>query len=566
MALEHYFWNQLSDAWTDPDYRKVESLQNRQYWNDFLKRGNLFDTISLSREQLSVVQQRDKYLLVSGSAGSGKSITLLGRMFKAMVEESRPQRLLYVTYGTTLIEDARKRCKQSQLYRELYEKHSVHLMTFHQTVRKILRDANLVRIPVLRTTTTSTAREEGNVYRRSEAYLSKYMNSKAYQSLPRSRQLYKTHMKGFIRDEILWMKGNGFIEEEKYIACERIGRGNSPRLTLEQRKTVFEVFQGYERFRNEQWPGDYDPEDYALLLLQHIGRIPEELKYDHIYVDEMQDLQPMQLLTLSMLFKKSITITGDNKQRIYRRSPYSLKSLGIEVEGRRSKKLRVNFRSTEQNMKLARSLQFIDTENDREDDIRFVREGPKPEIRLYVDMHRQCNYLVNEIHKQRKDSPLASVAVIHRFDDDIWKINNSTLRLNLAKEFSLIGVDSYGKKFDYGQVKPPIFFTDPYSIKGLEFDYVYVVHFDRNHYPHQSKILEIDKRHGGVNSSSGYEQDLDSVLNEEKKLLYVALSRARQKTVLLCVGDRPSLLSPFIRDFQSRDYDNIGFNKTMFSK
>ncbi|TFE25599.1 UvrD-helicase domain-containing protein [Cohnella luojiensis] len=566
MAIENYFWNQLSDAWTDREYRKDAAVQNRHYWNSFLKAGNLFDTITLSREQLAVVQQRDKYLLVNGSAGSGKSVTLLGRMFKSMAEESRSQRLLYVTYSTTLIEDARKRCRQSPVYRDLQQNHTIHLMTFHQMVSELMKAVGLMRLESIRTTTVSTSREEDNVYRRTEAYLTNYMKSKEYKSLPRSRQLYTTHMDGFVRDEILWMKGNGFIDEKKYLECDRVGRGTNPRLTVEQRKTIFEIFQGYERFRNERWPGDYDPEDYALLLLQRIGKIPEALKYDHIYIDEMQDLQPMQILALSTLFKKSITMTGDDKQRIYRRSPFSLKALGIEVEGRRSKKLRRNFRSTKQNMKLARSIRFLDTENDREDDLIFVREGPKPEIRLYTEVSRMVNYLVQEVHKIRREDPKASVAIIHRYEGNQWKINNSSARIRLAREFSIIGVESYGRKFDYDKLNPPIFFTDAYSIKGLEFDYVFILHFDREHYPLQNKIKVIEKRHNGETGSNAFDQDLDSILNEEKKVLYVALSRARQKTIMLCVGEKPTYLSPFIRDFQSRDYENFGFNKTMFSR
>ncbi|WP_421617879.1 UvrD-helicase domain-containing protein [Brevibacillus sp. TJ4] len=566
MAIQHYFWNQLSEAWTDKEYQKDEALQNRHYWLSFLKTGNLFDKITLSREQLAVVQRRDKFLMINGSAGSGKSITLLGRMFKVMAEEKREQRLLYVTFGQTLIEDARKRSNQSQLYRDLKDNHTVHLKTFHQMVRDILMEANLMTLNLLRVSIGSIGRREDNVYRRTEAYLAKFLASKEYASLPRTRQLYKTHMEGFIRDEIFWMKGNGFIEEDKYLSCERVGRGTSPRLTVEQRKTVFEIFQGYERFRSEHWPEDYDQEDYALLLLKYIDSIPEQLKYDHIFIDEVQDLQPMQLLALNLLGKKSITMTGDHKQRIYRRTPYSLKALGIEIEGNRSRKLKINFRSTKQIMKLARSISFLDTDNDKESDLDFVREGPKPEIRLYQDTPKMVAYIVNEIKKARVHDPNATVAIIHRYDTDEWKTRNSSIRLTLERDFNVIGVENYGKKFNHDQEKPPLFFTDAFSVKGLEFDYVFILHFDREHYPIKQKMDEIKKRHGGDTSSEGYYQDEDSIINEEKKVLYVALSRAREKVVMFCVGEKPPFLSPFIRDFQSRDYDNYGFNKTMFSR
>ncbi|WP_243706210.1 UvrD-helicase domain-containing protein [Micromonospora sp. KC721] len=71
--------------------------------------------------------------------------------------------------------------------------------------------------------------------------------------------------------------------------------------------------------------------------------------YDHVVVDEAQDLHPAQWRVLRAAVvpgPDDLFITGDPHQRIYD-SRVSLNALGISVTGR-SSRLRVNYRSTEE--------------------------------------------------------------------------------------------------------------------------------------------------------------------------------------------------------------------------
>ena len=484
-----------------------------------------------------------------------------------MEQETTPKRILYGSFNITLIEDAKKRYRQSRKYDELKDKHTLHMNTFHYMAAKLLQEIGLANAQVIKTNLNEIKKHEDMITRRTMVLMENFMESTEHKMLPQEQRLYQTHKGTFLMDEILWMKANGYITEEQYCSrkLERTGRGNNPRLTHEQRKTIFHLYKEYHKMRDQYFHGVYDLEDYALLLLKHMEEIPDTLKYDYIFIDEVQDLQPMQLKALVKLTKKSIVLSGDSKQRIYKRSPYSYRELGLEIEGRKNRKLRTNYRSTKQIMSLASQLEFLDVENDREDDQKFVREGVKPEIRYYKESHTINRYLIKEIKEIRNRDPKASIAIIHRHDGNLNGFTQCEVRAALMREFSLITTEQYGKHFDYERSRKPIFYTDAFSVKGLEFDYVFILHFDREHYPNKQRIDELNKRSNDKNSK-GYLIDEDMIRNDEKKILYVVLTRARNKAVLLFTGPREFAISPFVRDFYSKDYEAIGFSKTKFSK
>ncbi|NNU94772.1 ATP-dependent helicase [Geobacillus sp. NFOSA3] len=534
-------------------------------WQNYFDAHGLLPNITLSPEQISVVQQEEDQMLINGSAGTGKSLTLIYKLLKVMEQENEPKRILYCSFNTTLIEDARKRIEQSHKFHEIKDKHTLHMKTFHNMATGILREIGFKNTEFLRVNLENLRRYEDTITRRTIALVDSFMESEEYKRLPPEQKLYKTHTGTFLMDEILWMKANGFITEESYYNCERVGRGNIPRLTKEQRRTIFYLYKKYQELLKKQFHDHLDLEDYALLLLKHFEDIPESLKYDYIFVDEVQDLQAMQLKALVGLTKKSIVVSGDPKQRIYKRSPFSYRDLGLYIEGRKTRNLRTNYRSTKQIMKLASSLQFLDEENDRLDDQRFVREGKKPSIYYFRHSKELTTHLVDQIRAIQKHDSDATIAVVHRHDADKYGVYQCPVFNELNRNFDVITTSQYARRFELNKQKKPIFFTDAFSVKGLEFDYVFLIHFDRDHYPNKKRIEELDQRAGDNKDSDSYNADLDTILNDEKKVLYVAITRAKKEVQLMYTGKNFRSISPFVRDFYKEDYDAFGFDSSIYS-
>lgn len=547
------------------DLSSAFAKRSARAWQNFFDAQGLLPDITLSPEQISVVQQEENQMLINGSAGSGKSLTLIYKLLKVMDQENQHRRILYCSFNTTLIEDAKKRIKQSEKYHDIKDKHTLHLMTFHNAAAGILNKIGVQNSQFQRVDIRNLRRNEESIYRRTYALVERYMSSEEYKRLPPERQLYQTHKGTFLMEEILWMKANGFITSDQYLNCERAGRGNNPRLTREQRHTVFTLFEQYHEMLKRDFNDHLDLEDYALLIVQYMGEIPDSLKYDYIFVDEVQDLQAMQLKALIALNKKSIVVSGDPKQRIYKRSPFSYRDLGLHIEGRKNKTLRTNYRSTKQIMELASTIQFLDTENDRMDNQKFVREGDPPSIYYFNKAAKLSQHLIDEIKGIQSDEPGASIAIIHRHDDDQNGVNQCPVFQALNRNFDVITTEKYGKRFDLDSIRKPVFYTDAFSVKGLEFDYIFLIHFDREHYPNKKKIDALDHRSGNSDKfSSNYQNDYDAILNDEKKVLYVALTRAKKSAQLLFTGDNHMKVSPFIRDFKKELFHAHGFKASIY--
>lgn len=540
-------------------------LRSAQLWQ-FKNNYDFLDFIKLSQEQIDIIEKKDAQMLINGSAGSGKSITLLYKMIKVMMDEKVPQRILYLTFNSTLVSDTYKRACLSEKFQEYRNYHEINIWTFHKMSYEILSKMGLKNVKNLNinidTIESFTNTICGRLYPIWEYYTNP--SQEGYRELEYSERLYSTHDVNFLAEEILWMKANGYVKKDDYLEIERNGRGNAPRLTKTQRNTIYKIFLEYERRKEDMYHGHMDLEDYALKLLENFNYIPEELYYDYIFVDEVQDLQAMQLKVLAKLAKRTIVIAGDSKQKIYKRSPHSYADLGINIIGNRNKTLTRTFRSTKQIVKLANSLSFADIERDKIHDIEEMAEGDMPEIHYYPKIKNQIRYIIKEIKKIHSMEEGATIAVIHREEDKILRRQKSYLRKQLEMNFRLIGVESYNRRFNYNDSKKPIFYTDIYSVKGLEFDYIFIVNFDKNNYPKKSKIIKVQKYHNIQSSDSGklYKQDKQDIEDEEKKLLYVAITRAKKNVFLTYSGERFMDISTYVKEFDTKDYIAHGFNKT----
>lgn len=515
--------------------------------------------IELSGTQKRVLNTEGKQIVIKGSAGSGKSIVLLYKLIKAMKEEKEPRKFLYMTYNQTLIDDIRKRAKLSTEYKKYAAIHQVDICTFHDYASRTLKGMGF-DVSSMWVNYSKVEKKRGNAYRRVAGLLSNYIkDGDKYDEIPKEERLFKSHDIEFIRDEILWMKSNGFIMKDKYMECGRAGRGNIPRLTKAQRNTVFKIFQDYRRTaRDGKW-GDniLDLEDYAILLHEKFEEIPEKYKYDFLFVDEVQDFDAMQLQFLISMSPKLLVLAEDPKQKIYKRSPHSYISMGIDMQNN-SRTLNENYRSTAEIMKLANSLDFEDSIKDSSR-IRYINNGPKPKVNLFKKFDKSLDYIGERIKAIHSENPKYTIAIIDREEEAKSVGNKSPIKQYLGRFASIMDIEKYGKSFEFNKDKQVVY-TDLYNVKGLEFDYVFVLQFDRDHYPLSKEVETFEKYikqddREEIEHKEKAGKDFQEMINREKKRLYVAMSRAKKELEIFCVGESEKSLSPFFNDFKKGDYE-----------
>ncbi len=227
-----------------------------------------------------------------------------------------------------------------------------------------------------------------------------------------------------------------------------------------------------------------DPEDNALLLRawqrrigKLIGRSHRPLSYRHIVIDEVQDFAPVEVRVLldSMQHESSITLAGDTQQHLMEHSGFTswpgfFRELGLD--GAEIETLKVSYRSSLQVMQFATSLLGDLVE---EDEIITTRSGPPVELFRLTDRGACVAFLSDVLRDLMHAEPMASVAVLtpnpHASDLYFEGLSRADLpRLRRIRD----------GEFPF---KAGIEVTEVTQVKGLEFDYVIVLDVDSINYP-----------------------------------------------------------------------------------
>lgn len=254
--------------------------------------------------------------------------------------------------------------------------------------------------------------------------------------------------------------------------------------------------------------------------------------YDHVVVDEAQDLHPAQWRVLRAAVASGaddLFITGDPHQRIYD-SRVSLGSLGIAVTGRTSR-LRINYRSTEEILHWstgildAAAVEDLGGEGrDSLNGYRSLLHGRRPQTSGYSGEQAEITELVERIEEWLAQGVNASeIAVCARFHVILDKVRD---RLRAA------GIPVVRVKENPGPGEDGVRLATMHAMKGLEFRCVAVVGVTATAVPFAREItpVEVDR----------LQHDADTL--RERCLLFVACTRARETLRVSWSG----AVSPFV--------------------
>lgn len=259
-----------------------------------------------------------------------------------------------------------------------------------------------------------------------------------------------------------------------------------------------------------------DREDDAILLRLHqrlrgpLMRGREQIQYEHIFVDETQDVSPLELAVVldTVSDGESVTLAGDVAQKLYMDNGFRdwnsvLGQLGldhVQVEP-----LNLSYRSTHEILDFA-----TDVLGPLRNEVtgKATRHGAPVELFRFSSSGEAVGFLSEALRNLVRAEPLASVAVIARYPEQ---------------------ADVYYKGLHRGEVpnlrriaeqdfpfRPGIDVTDVRQVKGLEFDYVVIVDA----------------------STASFPED-----DEARHLMHIAATRAAHQLWVVSAGS-PSMLIP----------------------
>ncbi|MEO8900811.1 MAG: 3'-5' exonuclease [Polyangiaceae bacterium] len=262
-----------------------------------------------------------------------------------------------------------------------------------------------------------------------------------------------------------------------------------------------------------------DPEDDTLILrlsqrlrgpLTRGGINKDPLVYEHILVDEAQDLSPVELAVVLDTSSKarSITLSGDVQQRLLMDNGFSdwktvLGELGlshVEIEP-----LKLSYRSTSEIIEFSRHV--LGPLASKDEPV-AVRAGAPVELFAFGHTGDALAFLSEALRELIQNEPSASVAVVARYPEQA-DVYYEGLKRGEVPYLRRIAEQDF-------PFKPGIDVTDVRQVKGLEFDYVIAVEVSDAAYPTE---------------------------NEARHLLHIAATRAAHQLWILTTS-RPSPLIP----------------------
>ncbi len=262
---------------------------------------------------------------------------------------------------------------------------------------------------------------------------------------------------------------------------------------------------------------DREDDSLILKLLQRIsgplkkGQAGKEaLTYEHVLVDEAQDLSPVELSVIFGTVSKgqSVTLAGDTAQRLHMDNGFSdwktvIGHLGlshVQVEP-----LKLSYRSTAEILVVANHVLGPLAP---EDAPVATRHGAPVELFQSADTGDSVAFLSEALRELAIAEPRASVAVVARYPEQADLYYDGLKRGDVPYLRRIADQD-----FPF---KPGVDVTDIRQVKGLEFDYVILVEVTESAYP-----VETDARH----------------------LLHIGATRAAHQLWVMSNG-KPSLLLP----------------------
>jgi DNA helicase-4 len=525
------------------------------------KHSVFFDKIEsnpLTKEQrLAVIRNNDKNLILA-AAGTGKTSVMVAKALHLITHDRVPaENVLVLAYNNAAAKELKERLA---IRKEAYGLtcQSPSIMTFHALGLNILNKvkANTVLSPL--------AGDQEKI----ERWLTKWLVAHICQSrvamqqfinlvfCPKNavdvnvQQVHSTQIKEFMslnsQEIITELTTTGLLAEsvKKYIKCLQairvdqldIGQINS-RLqignissSLAYTALLNDIVQAYTAELKRQNKIDFD--DMIINAYKHVELGDYLPQWTDILVDEFQDISSVRMKLLDELISKGpkprLTVVGDDWQSIYR---FSGAKLALITQFSK-------FSGSHTQTTLQKTFRYNNSIADTAG--RFVMQNPEQYTKNIVSHHlvdKSQVYVIDSdkklmskrvfdiVSRIKENDPSGTIAILGRYR---YLLNNVREELDSLPDNSNINYWTF------------------HGSKGLEADYGIIIGFFKG-----KTGFPCDNNKGAVVEALLPLAD-NFKHSEERRLLYVAITRAKKKVYLIADAIAPS---EFIEELLSPDYN-----------
>ena len=487
-----------------------------------------------SNEQKSIFEyDKNDIIQVNGSPGSGKTLVAIKKAI--LLAEKYNKKVLFLYYNKSLGYEIRRLFGTFDEYSLLKNKIVIdHIDNYIK---------NCLTSPALR-------EKLKEIKGRKNKYPKNKFDRESRMSLAIDE--YKKHNKNssfyrmdrdFLLSEIDWLRNCDFTKEE-YLKNKRLERGSLKKIDLKQKQEVLDILGYYRKVENEvEYFQDYH--DYMISALYYLRRkdlfLDEQNYFDHIIIDEAQDFSKLHLEFIKLISnidnntESSITFFMDINQTINIEKAWclnnerNLEDANFEIKEENVLYLNRCYRNVEEIYSAAEKL--LDNNCYKSSNISIDERGIKPLRLKSRTLEEEINNVITiiDILVNKYQYEYCDFTIISQF--------TTNLEEKLKNKFPITTKNENSNSINL---------TTFYSAKGIESKVVFILGLNDEYFP-SKKIFPLKSN--------------DEIIEEGKKLLFVAMTRATELLFLSSLYKESPIFSFFDEDdFINLDFENNNFD------
>ena len=496
---------------------------------------NNINGFPLDESQKKVVTANDKYVLVSAGAGSGKTLTIIGKIrYLIDIEKLKEDEIICISFTNETTNNLKNKLKENYNY-------DIPCYTFHKLGLEILQKYNyrIASQDQLSYTIEEYLYGVINTAPNNKKIILDYFKikynsknyEKKYKSISNKNFEYLTKT---IERFINLLKSND-LDEHYIIEC--IKKEKDKR----NHKLLIIILYIYINYQKELLANrEIDFNDMISLATKKIQKYGYDKNIKYIIIDEFQDTSPIRFNLIKALLQKTkskLLVVGDDFQSIYRFTGCDL-SLFLNFKNIFPKakilKIENTYRNSQELIDIAGSF-IMKNNNQIKKDLKSNKHIKYPiEIIYYKDFLKEFIKLIEKIHTKNKKT----ILILGRNNYDI---NLITSNKKFLYEKNTITYKNITMKY-----------LTIHRSKGLEADNVILINLTNKltGFPNKIENNKVFKHIIKEKDTYPYE--------EERRLMYVALTRTKNKIYLLVPKSNQS---EFIKELKK-----IGKGKIIIKK
>lgn len=300
--------------------------------------------------------------------------------------------------------------------------------------------------------------------------------------------------------------------------------GRTTRIGRKDKEEIWQVVEEFQKLK----AGNYSKLELCMYLSSYFKK--QKVKpFSYVVCDEIQDFSNPELSLLRSIVEEKendMFLVGDPYQNIYKKTQNFSKS-GISVRGRRSRKLKINYRTTEEIKQLAMQVVLKVPVEDF--------DGNPENMKGYLSLMHGDMPIYTTFNTPEEEDRFILEKLNHFIIDDLINPNEICIcaRTNYGLDETKKLLNAAGFKYsDLNSLKHAVNSVNVstfHNMKGHEFKIVIVRGMSNDTIPYKHS-----------NYDNFTDQERLQYEQQERSLYYVVFSRARQLVYITGVGERSS--------------------------